>query len=418
MSWLDKIKKYLKDLWEKINPSSDTEEPVTPPVDPVVPPADPVDPTNPSNPPSWQPASTAITAIFMTPMFTMQNINQVKSQAKLLKTAGYTDIASLVDLQTGTGQRNYIFAGRTATSLASACLSNIQAVKDAGLTPIIMIRNDWAIMHKTGDVPSVGGQPANQVDFYSASRLESEKTFLLSLKPLYPYVHFQLSLEASLPQAAQFNLSLAQFLRAQGFQNRIIVNLIDQAFTAQQSLLGSYAGAKCEMARSWHAATPSPDKIWNTDGRPGVNSGNVKSVIATILASGKDMILWTSDTANSPNGLPAAYYDSIRPTTPVVPPAPDPVVVGDNSFLWKPVSESRQGRCCVITPANLNVKNITVNGANETAEYAGRANGNRQHYFLKKTGRDYGMNVKVIATLTDGTTRTWVIPDGSQRKAF
>jgi len=111
------------------------------------------------------------------------------------------------------------------------------------------------------------------------------------------------------------------------------------------------------------------------------------------------------------------------PVDPVTPPAeppaepPETPVAGDNTFLWKPVSESRGGRACAITPACLTVKSITVNGESP-AEYAGRANGNRQHYFLRKTGSAYGHNVKVIATLTDGSTRTWIIPDGSQRKAF
>jgi hypothetical protein len=90
---------------------------------------------------------------------------------------------------------------------------------------------------------------------------------------------------------------------------------------------------------------------------------------------------------------------------PVTPPAddPPPAVQGDNTFLWKPVSETRQGRAVVLLPANVDATKITVNGE-APAEYAGRRNGNRQHYFLRKTGAAYGANVDVIAV---GTSRRW-----------
>ncbi len=84
---------------------------------------------------------------------------------------------------------------------------------------------------------------------------------------------------------------------------------------------------------------------------------------------------------------------------------------GDNSFLWKPVSETRSGRAAVLLPANISATTISVNGE-APAEYVGRHNGNRQQYFLSKTGADYGANVLVIAV---GTSRRWTVPDGGSR---
>lgn len=104
-----------------------------------------------------------------------------------------------------------------------------------------------------------------------------------------------------------------------------------------------------------------------------------------------------------------------QPETPATPEQPS-VPQGDNTFLWKPVSESRQGRCAVITPANLNVSKVHLNGINDTAEYAGRANGERQHFFQRKTGAAYGRNVSVEAIDASGAVlRKWTVPDGAAR---
>jgi hypothetical protein len=84
---------------------------------------------------------------------------------------------------------------------------------------------------------------------------------------------------------------------------------------------------------------------------------------------------------------------------------------GDNTFLWKPVSETRGGRAAVLLPANISATTISVNGEGP-AESVGRHNGNRQQFFLSKTGSDYGANVLVIAV---GTSRRWTVPDGGSR---
>lgn len=360
----------------------------------------------------WPLACTRIEAAMVTPLFVMADVAQVKAQAKALKAGGFNAVASLVDLQSG---RNYIFPGRTATALEPTCRENIERVLDAGLTPIIIIRNDWAVWGAPNSViPSVGGQPASAAAFYSDAILANEKRMLSSLADLFPYVHFQLSIEPQVVESAGFALRLATQLRADGFKGRIIVNPVGAALAAHQAIQGALDEAGCEIASSWHAATPPPYKIWNTDGWPDINSGNVQSILKAIRASGKEFILWSQELANSPNGIPAGY---LAASSPAPTPAPsEPVQAGDNTFLWKPVSESRQGRCAVITPANLNVSKVHVNGSNQTAEYAGRANGNRQHYFQKATGAAYGVNVKVEAFAANGAVlRTWVVPNGAAR---
>lgn len=99
------------------------------------------------------------------------------------------------------------------------------------------------------------------------------------------------------------------------------------------------------------------------------------------------------------------------PTTPTTPSSGGSGVAGDNTFLWKPVSETRGGRAAVLLPANIQATTISVNGEGP-AESVGRHNGNRQQYFLSKTGAAYGANVLVIAV---GTSRRWVVPNGGAR---
>lgn len=404
-SLMEKFRAFRDSVLEKIK--GETETPSTP--------TNPDTPSIPDVPDGeWPKACTRIEAAMVTPLFVHNTPATVSAQARALKAAGYNAIASLVDLQTG---RNYIFPGRTATALVTRCKENIERVLGAGLTPIVLIRNDWALWGApSASIPSVGGQPASQADFYSATRLENEKQFLDRLTPLFPYIHIQLSIESKVKEAAAFSLALAKHLRSIGFENRIIINPIDAAMVETMNILPSLTTQRCEIARSWHSASASPDKIWNTDGRPDINSGNVQSVLKTIRASGKEFILWTQELSNSPTTFPAGYL-AAGTTTPTTPTTPvEPIEVGDNTFLWKPVSESRQGRCAVITPANLNLSKVYVNGANQTAEYAGRANGNRQHFFQKATGSAYGANVKVEAFNNAGqVVRTWTVPNGGVR---
>jgi hypothetical protein len=86
---------------------------------------------------------------------------------------------------------------------------------------------------------------------------------------------------------------------------------------------------------------------------------------------------------------------------------------GDNSFLWKPVSEAYAGHAVALLPANIDAASVTCNG--ETGAKHPRANGNRQHFRFSKTGAAYGANVKVVATLTAGGSKTWTVPNGADR---
>jgi hypothetical protein len=360
----------------------------------------------------WPLACTRIEAAMVTPLFVMRDTAQVKAQAKALKAGGFNAVASLIDLQSG---RDYIFPGRTATALDPKCRENIERVLDAGITPLIMLKNDWAVWGApSSTIPSINGQPRTQAAFYASDLLANDKRLLASLKDLFPYVHFQLSIEPQVAESAGFALALAGHLREAGFQGRIIVNPVGAALAAHQAIQGALDEAGCEIASSWHAATPPPYRVWNTDGRPDINAGNAQAVLSQLRAHG-EFILWSQQLANSPTGIPAGYLAAGTPAP--VPTPSEPVQAGDNTFLWKPVSESRQGRCAVITPANLTLSKVHVAGANNTAEYAGRANGNRQHWFQNKTGSAFGANVKVEAfdKASGKIIRTWTVPNGAAR---
>jgi hypothetical protein len=402
--WLKSLEDQFRKLRDKVLAliKGASDDPTTPDT-----PSTPDTPTTPEVPDGeWPKACTRIEAAMVTPLFVHNTPATVSSQAKALRAGGFNAIASLVDLQTG---RNYIFPGRTATALVTRCKDNIERVLSAGLTPVIIIRNDWALTGApTSSIPSVGGQPASAADFYSATRLENEKQFLDRLTALFPYIHIQLSIESELKEAATFSLALATHLRAIGFNNRILINPIDEAQTETTKILALLTAQRCEIARTWHSASPSPDKIWNTDGRPDVNSGNVQSVLKTIRASGKEFILWTQELANSPTTIPSGYLAATAPTTPTTPPVAD-----SNTFLWKPASDN-DGKLAVLLPANIDASAVTVNGERH-ARYTGRANGNRQHFRFNKPGSSYGANAKVVATLTAGGTKTWTVPNGGAR---
>lgn len=88
---------------------------------------------------------------------------------------------------------------------------------------------------------------------------------------------------------------------------------------------------------------------------------------------------------------------------------------GDNTFLWKPVSESN-GKLVVLIPANLSgspVGTVIVND-NESGKYSGNHNGNRDHFRFSKPGSAYG-NAVTVTLNKSGKTREWIVPNGSQR---
>ena|GEM_PF-4335811 len=98
---------------------------------------------------------------------------------------------------------------------------------------------------------------------------------------------------------------------------------------------------------------------------------------------------------------------------------------GDQTFLWKPISETRIKACVILWPAKIRESDIVekrINGVAVTEANGGLydnrhgyANGNRKHDFLAHPGAYYGAPVTVELDLTDGTTKTWTVPNGAKR---
>ena len=360
--------------------------------------------------------SAKLRAAMVTPLFVYANTVIASRQAATLKAAGFNAIASLVDLQTGDGQRDYIVKGRTATKLTDRCEKNIQAVIDAGLIPVLIIRNDWAVRRNAGSVPSIGGQPTSQADFYSAARLRYEKQFLDSLQGYYKHIHIQLSIEPEHPASADFALQLARHLRAAGFANRLLINPLSPAVAAHKAIQAGLAAAGVEWARSHHGDSVPPDPVWNTDGDTALNGSNVRARVAKMQASGKDWILWTQSLANSHGDFPAEYMDvGLSEQT-----LPAMITGHEKGFLWKPVGEN-SGKLRVLLPEVWTGKvdrgsvELWRGGERiETLASTGVANGNREHFQAKKPGGAYNAGVEVRAT-EGGRTWVWKIPNPAGR---
>jgi len=363
-----------------------------------------------------QDATHKLMAAMVTPMFVYSDTGLVRLQAAALRQAGYNSVCSLVDLQTGPGQRDYIIKGRMATKLSDECMANIDEVIKAGLTPIIIIRNDWAVRTKSGSVPSIGGQPDSPDDFYSSTRLRYEKQFLYSLQGYYSYIHIQLSIEPDHPASADFALQLARHLRAAGFANRLLINPLSPAVAAHKSIQAGLAAAGVEWARSHHGDSVPPDPVWNTDGDTALNGSNVRARVAKMQASGKDWILWTQSLANSHGDFPAECMDvGLSEQT-----LPAMITGHEKGFLWKPVGEN-SGKLRVLLPEVWTGKvdrgsvELWRGGERiETLAPTGVANGNREHFQAKKPGGAYNAGVEVRAT-EGGRTWVWKIPNPAGR---
>ncbi len=255
----------------------------------------------------WPKACKHIKAAMVTPMLSMRDKNVVKKQAKqLAKSRHYNSVAALIDLQAG---RPYIKPGRTRTKLTKEGERNLRIVLGEGITPVVVCRNDWAQRNKQSSIPSLGNGPAlaDQAAFYSDAMLDQELGFLDSLSPYWPHIHIQLNIEPYHPDSARFALLMAQWLRSKGFKGQLWVNPYDKSVAAHAAINQQLADFRVEWARSWHAHTPSPDPVWNTDGNLQINSGNAKVYLQRIADSGKQMILWSKELANCPNELPGGY---------------------------------------------------------------------------------------------------------------
>lgn len=248
-----------------------------------------------------------IEGAFVTPLLVMRDERSVRQQVKqLAKSTNYNAVFSLVDLQAG---RPYIAPGRTRTALTKTAERNLRIVLDAGLTPIVITRNDWAQRTKQGSIPSLGNGPAlaDQAAFYSPEMYRQETDFLDSLKPYWKFIHLQISIEPYREESAGFALRLAQYLRGSGFRNRIIVNPYDRARQAHAAIGPELSKAGVEWARSWHTDQPSPDTIHNTDGDTRINAVNAAQFLARIRGWGRQYSFWSKDLANSAGDLPEGY---------------------------------------------------------------------------------------------------------------
>lgn len=359
-------------------------------------------------------------AVMATPMFVMRDNSVVRRQAAQLKAAGYNAVASLVDLQTGEGQRDYIVKGRSATKLSDAATANIQAVIAAGLTPVVIIRNDWAVRRKAGSVPSIGGQPDTPADFYSATRLRYEKDFLDSLAPLFDHIHIQLSIEPEHPESADFALQLARHLRAAGFSNRIFINPYASAIPAHESIRAALDASRVEWARSHHGDSVPIDPVWNTDGDTAVNGSNVRSRVRLMEASGKGWILWTQSLANCQGNIPAEYLD-----VGLADAAPATNLTGqERGFLWKPIGENSKKLRVLLPPqftGKVDLKAVELWHGNtkiETLHAIGAGNptaeGPREHFAGNKPGGAYNADTQVRAN-AEGSVWVWTIAKTGSR---
>lgn len=370
----------------------------------------PISPANPAD---------KLRCVMATPMFVMRDIRVVRRQAAQLKAAGFNAICSLVDLQTGAGQRDYIIKGRSATNLTDTSCANIDAVIAAGLTPILTIRNDWAVRKRIGVVPSVDGQPETQADFYSSSRLGSEEKFLSMLRGFYDLVHIQISIEPEHPASAVFSVKLAKYLRASGFKNRIFINPYSKAISAHVQIAADLNALDVEWARSHNGNSIPDDPVWNTDGDTTISASNVKARVAKMEASQKDWILWTQVFANSPGDFPAEYLDvGLMPSAPS---GSEGLTGNESGFLWKPSGENTKKLVVLLPPQFTGITRTDSAGLwsdgnrVESARYANVGNGNREHYRFGKAGAAYPAGIQFRITTKTGKVWVWSIAKPASR---
>ena len=99
---------------------------------------------------------------------------------------------------------------------------------------------------------------------------------------------------------------------------------------------------------------------------------------------------------------------------------------GNGGFVWKPISEG-DGKLVVILPsgefrkkiATVTIRSsaVPVSGNRIEAGYfaTDTANGNRPHYRFLKRGAEYGKNIFLVVTKSNGEIVSYRIPDGAKR---
>lgn len=94
--------------------------------------------------------------------------------------------------------------------------------------------------------------------------------------------------------------------------------------------------------------------------------------------------------------------------------------MADNTFLWKPISES-DGNLVVLLPSELNnnIQQVYLVDSSgnvlEKGKFTGFKNGDRGHYRFSKSGGNYPSGTRTIAILNDGTALSYNTGQTSSR---
>ncbi len=254
----------------------------------------------------WRkPDGSRLRCIFVTPLFVMRDADKVRKQvAQIVEGNRYNAVASLLDLQRG---RDYIFDGRGPMSPDSRMIRNLRLVLRAGLTPVLIIRNDWAVRTRQKYIPSCDGPCPNAKDFYAEPKITAEKVFLSKLSDYLPYCHVQLNIEPEEHTSAQFALHIAAHLRNNGFKNMLLINPYKAAEVAHEKCRPQLAALGVLFARSLSGSGIGNDPVINLDGNLTVTRETAPGWIRRLEASGRHYILWSRETANSHDKIPGEY---------------------------------------------------------------------------------------------------------------
>lgn len=242
----------------------------------------------------------------VTPFFVLRDPQAVRNIAKQVRvSSNFNSICGLVDLQDG---RPYIHRGRTRTQLHPETRRNIQICLDEGVTPLLIIRNDWAVRRDEGMyVPSAGGSVRNH-QFYTDAYLDQERQFVGQLiQEFGQYIDIQLSIEPNAPASASFALHLARHTRGLGFSNRLIVNPYAQAVAPHMAIRGQLEDQQVVISRSRNGQDLGDDRVVNTDGNTSINRQNAREWIKRLQDDGRPYILWSRELAATDRAVPREY---------------------------------------------------------------------------------------------------------------
>lgn len=212
---------------------------------------------------------------------------------KKIAAAGYNAVYGLIDLQIGQPSRPHVTKGRTQTKLTSTGIDRINECLYHGLTPVIGIRNDWAVRNRRGEVIPSLGVAANQVSvarFYGIDLVAQEERFLDDLVERFgKHIAIQLAIEAMDRAAVNCYRQLADHLLGIGFKGPVYINLLSDAQAAWRDYAGvitahTYPGVM--------KGKTSPHAIFNTDGDPDIRPDNANEARKRLMNTGKGWILW------------------------------------------------------------------------------------------------------------------------------